>query len=36
VLNAAGPRLSKWAEGQTFALAVVGEVIQRTRQEVEP
>jgi hypothetical protein len=31
VLNVAGPRLSKWAEGYSFALAVVGEVIGRRR-----
>jgi hypothetical protein len=36
VLNVAGPRLSKWAEGHALALAVIGEVIQRTRQEMEP
>ncbi len=29
VLNVAGPRLSKWAEGYEFALKVVGEVIER-------
>lgn len=32
VLNVAGPRLSKWAEGYGFATAVVGEVIRRVRQ----
>jgi Circularly permutated YpsA SLOG family len=31
VLNVARPRLSKWAEGYAFALAVVGEVIRRGR-----
>jgi hypothetical protein len=35
VLNVAGPRASKWAEGHAFALAVVGEVIRRARQQVE-
>jgi hypothetical protein len=30
VLNVAGPRLSKWAEG--YALAMVGEVIRRSRE----
>ncbi len=29
VLNVAGPRLSRWAEGQGFALRVIGEVIGR-------
>ncbi len=29
VLNVAGPRLSKWAEGYRFAMEVVGEVIRR-------
>jgi hypothetical protein len=36
VRNVAGPRASKWAEGHAFALAVVEEVIKRTRQEMEP
>ena len=29
VLNVAGPRLSRWAEGHGFALRVIGEVIGR-------
>jgi hypothetical protein len=29
VLNVAGPRMSKWAEGYDFALAVVGDLIGR-------
>jgi len=29
VLNVAGPRLSRWAEGYGYALAVVGEVIRQ-------
>jgi len=29
VLNVAGPRLSRWAEGHGFALRVIGEVIRR-------
>jgi hypothetical protein len=36
VLNVAGPRLSKWAEGYGFALAVVGELIGRLRGEPKP
>jgi hypothetical protein len=35
VLNVAGPRLSGWAEGYGFALAVVGEVIGRVRFECQ-
>jgi hypothetical protein len=31
VLNVAGPRLSGWAEGHEFALAVVGGVITKSR-----
>lgn len=31
VLNVAGPRLSRWAQGYVFALAVVREVIERGR-----
>jgi hypothetical protein len=34
-LNVAGPRLSGWAEGYGFALAVVGEMIERTRKETK-
>ena len=29
MMPVAGPRLSRWAEGGGFALAVVGEVIQK-------
>ena len=32
VLNVAGPRASKWAEGHGFALKVVGGVIRRGRE----
>lgn len=32
VLNVAGPRLSKWAEGYALALKVLGEVIERSRE----
>lgn len=31
MLNVAGPRASGWAEGYTFALAVIKEVIRRER-----
>src|SRR5271165_821994 len=34
VLNVAGPRSSRWAEGYGFALGVVGEVIRRCRGQV--
>jgi hypothetical protein len=30
-LNVAGPRLSGWAEGHSFAVAVIGAVIGRSR-----
>jgi hypothetical protein len=32
VLNVAGPRASGWAEGYGFTLAVIGGVIERSRQ----
>jgi hypothetical protein len=35
VLNVAGPRLRKWAEAHAFALAVIGEVIGRSREVVK-
>jgi hypothetical protein len=31
ILNVAGPRSSGWAEGQSFAMAVVGKLIKRSR-----
>ena len=35
VLNVAGPRLSGWAAGYAFALAVIGETIRRSREGLQ-